>query len=68
MKLKVLGSSSEGNGYILESDSEALCIEAGVKLSEFKKSLDFNIKKVKGVIVSHTHGDHSKYIKEFANL
>ena len=67
MKLKVLGSSSEGNGYILESDSEALCIEAGVKLSEFKKSLDFNIKKVKGVIVSHTHGDHSKYIKDFAS-
>ena len=67
MKLKVLGSSSEGNGYILESDSEALCIEAGVKLSEFKKALDFNIKKVKGVIVSHTHGDHSKYIKDFAS-
>ena len=67
MKLKVLGSSSEGNGYILESDSEALCIEAGVKLSEFKKALDFNIKKIKGVIVSHTHGDHSKYIKDFAS-
>ena len=30
MVLKVLGSSSKGNGYILDSGSEALILECGV--------------------------------------
>lgn len=65
MKLHIIGSSSAGNGYILESDSEALCIEAGVKLSEFKKALNFQTSKIKGLIVSHRHGDHAKFASDF---
>lgn len=37
MQLKVLGSSSKGNGYVLDGNNEALVIEAGVKLIEAKK-------------------------------
>lgn len=55
MKLKVLGSGSSGNCYILENDSEALIIEAGVPIMETKKALDFNIRKVRGVVISHEH-------------
>jgi len=68
MILKILGSSSAGNCYILENDTEALIIEAGVNPKEVKKALDFNISKVIGVIVSHEHGDHAKYIRDFALL
>ncbi len=39
MELKILGSSSKGNGYVLEAKNEALIIEAGVKLLEAKKKL-----------------------------
>lgn len=65
MKFICLGSGSSGNCYILENDKEALIIEAGVPFLEVKKALDFNVKKIVGVVVSHSHGDHAKFIKEY---
>lgn len=67
MILKVLGSSSSGNCYILESDTEALIIEAGVPFKDVKVALGFNVRKIVGVVVSHKHKDHSKYIAEYEN-
>ena len=67
MKLKILGSSSKGNCYVLESDTSALIIEAGVRFSEVQKALDFDILKISGLIVSHEHQDHSAYVNEFLN-
>ena len=64
MLLKVIGSSSAGNGYILENDREALLIEAGCRFSEVKKVLGYNIRKVVGCIVSHEHKDHARYVEE----
>ena len=66
MELKILGSSSKGNGYVLEADNEALIIEAGVKLLEAKKAVGFNISKVVGCIVTHQHNDHAGYVQEYA--
>lgn len=65
MKLTVLGSSSAGNGYILSNGKETLIIECGVKLMEVKKVLSFDISTIKGALVSHRHGDHAKYLKEY---
>lgn len=65
MKLKVLGSSSASNGYILESEQEALIIECGCPLFAMEKALHFQVKKVVGCLVSHEHGDHAKYIEEY---
>lgn len=64
MRLKVIGSSSAGNGYILENDREALLIEAGVRFAEVKEALGYNIRKVSGCIVSHEHKDHARYVEE----
>lgn len=65
MRLKVLGSGSSGNCYMLENENEALIIEAGLPFMEVKKELDFNVIKIVGVLASHTHGDHAKYIGEY---
>lgn len=66
MILKVLASSSSGNGYLLQSYSgQSLLIEAGVRLSTVKKALNFDVTNVQAAIVSHSHLDHGKYIKEF---
>jgi len=64
MKLKILNSGSAGNCYILENETSALIIECGVKFSDIKKALDFNLNKVAGVLVSHEHQDHCKSIKD----
>lgn len=65
MNLHVLGSGSSGNCYILENQNEALVIEAGVSFLEVKKAVDFNIAKIKAVIVSHDHGDHAKELRHY---
>ena len=65
MVLKVLGSGSSGNTYLLENETECLVIEAGVKYSEVKKAIDFQTRKIVGVVVSHIHKDHSKYVSEY---
>jgi len=65
MKLHVLGSNSSGNGYILISNSQILIIECGCPLMMLKKTLKFDLSKIVGSIVSHAHGDHSKYITEY---
>ncbi len=65
MKLTVIGSGSDGNSILLQNDSEALLIDAGVPVLEVKKALGFNIRKIKGVVVSHIHSDHSKYAAEY---
>lgn len=65
MKLRVLGSSSKSNCYIIENKESILILEAGVSFKEVKKAIDFNVSKIAGVIVSHEHGDHAKYIPEY---
>lgn len=67
MELVVLGSSSSGNCYVLQNESEALVIEAGVSLLEVKKAVDFNMGKIAGVLVSHEHGDHAGNVNDFLN-
>lgn len=65
MRLKILGSSSAGNCYILEaSNGESLIIECGVHFAKVKQALNFDLSKVSGLLVSHSHGDHSKSMKD----
>lgn len=60
MILKVLGSSSAGNCYLLEDEKETLILEAGLRFDAIKKALKFNLRKVVGCLISHEHGDHCK--------
>ncbi len=60
--MRVVGSSSHGNGYILDNGSEALIIEAGVRFAEIKKALGFNIRKVAGCLITHEHNDHAEQV------
>ena len=66
MVLKVLGSSSKGNCYILENSHEALIIEAGISFSRVRSAMSLDISKVVGCLISHEHGDHSKHMVKYA--
>ena len=65
--LTCLSSGSSGNGYILRADNDILILEAGVPFKECSKALAHDISKVKAVICSHGHKDHSAYIKQYQN-
>lgn len=64
MKLKVLASGSKGNCYILESPTGSLLIEAGIPWKEIQKGLDFDLNNVVGCIISHSHLDHCKAVRD----
>lgn len=69
MNLKVVGTGSKGNCYLLKaSTGEVLMIECGVGIKDIKQALDFNYKKVVGCIVTHSHNDHNKSIKDVLGL
>jgi len=64
LDLQILGSSSKGNCYLLNTPGETLILECGISYKEIQKDLSFDLKKVLGCIVSHSHSDHSKGIKD----
>jgi len=56
-----LNSGSNGNCYYIGNLNEAVLIDAGISCRETEKRLvrlNLDIKKVKGIFVSHEHGDH----------
>lgn len=66
MELIIVGSSSQGNSYVLTaSDGQQLCIEAGRPLQEVKKMAKLKTAKCVGVLITHAHSDHSKYVSDF---
>lgn len=67
MEIKVVGTGSSGNCYILGDQKESLIIEAGMKFIDVKKALDYDISKVVGCVVSHSHSDHCKYAEDIKN-
>ena len=64
MQLKVLGSGSSGNCYLLENENEILIIECGVTIADIKIGLEFSFAKVVGCIMTHEHMDHAKSAKD----
>lgn len=64
MKLKVLGSGSSGNCYLLQGEKETLIIECGLPYKTILKGLNFNLGNVIGCLISHEHKDHSKAVQD----
>ena len=65
MTLKVLGSESAGNCYLLESFFEIIILEAGISFHEVKKALNYDLRKVTACLITHSHGDHCKYAADY---
>jgi phosphoribosyl 1,2-cyclic phosphodiesterase len=62
VKLKILGSSSKGNCYILSTPTGSLLIECGLPWKLIQQGLNFDLSNVVGCLVSHAHLDHSKAV------
>jgi phosphoribosyl 1,2-cyclic phosphodiesterase len=59
-RLKVLGSGSSGNCYLLECKDESLILEAGFNYKDILNFIGFDLGRIAGVLVSHEHNDHAK--------
>lgn len=61
MKLKILGSSSAGNGYVFtDNNGQNLVVDMGVRFDVFKKAMEFDMSGVVGLFLTHSHMDHCK--------
>lgn len=65
MLVKTTATGSKGNNYALVSWGEILLLECGVPAKEMLKTIDYQTSKVVGCLLSHEHGDHAKYIKQY---
>lgn len=68
MQLTVLNSGSAGNGYVLTDGTEALVLECGVPRQGCLAALGWRTSQVVGCLVTHEHGDHAKYVRDYAAL
>lgn len=61
MRVHILGSGSEGNAVVLESDRQCILVDAGFGVRELARrlrSVDIEPEAVTALIVTHEHGDH----------
>lgn len=65
MNITVIGSSSSGNGYVINTDRGSLLLECGMKLDRVEAALNYDLSSVVGLLVTHEHGDHSAYIDDY---
>ncbi|MBQ0113067.1 MAG: MBL fold metallo-hydrolase [Bacteroidales bacterium] len=68
MFLKVLGSGSDGNCYLLNNNGRTLIIDVGISMREIKTGLNFDLMQIDGIICSHKHMDHFKSVKDFEKM
>ena len=66
MKIQVIGSGSSGNAYIISDGATALLLDAGMQYKKIQIATGFNISKLAGCLVTHSHMDHCKAVRDLA--
>lgn len=61
--LKVIGSGSSGNCYVIECRRQSLVLDLGLPWGDVLAGVNYNIKNVAGCLVTHAHKDHALSIK-----
>jgi phosphoribosyl 1,2-cyclic phosphodiesterase len=65
MKIHVLGSSSNGNCYVIENNVHYLVLDAGCKFSDVQRACGFNVMNIDAVLLTHCHMDHASNYRDF---
>ena len=68
LRLKCIGTGSNGNCYLLQADKDILILDAGLPIKAIKKALDFDFSNVAGCVVTHEHKDHAYSAKDLAYM
>jgi phosphoribosyl 1,2-cyclic phosphodiesterase len=64
MQIKVIGTGSSGNSYILSNAGRSLLLDAGVKIKQIKAALDFDISTLDAALITHEHQDHAQAVPD----
>ena len=67
IRITTFGSGSAGNSYLIDDGFSQLILEAGVPLKTIQQKMGHDLSKVAGVLITHEHRDHCKYIKSLVD-
>lgn len=69
MFVRCIGSGSSGNSYALvDNNNKILLLDLGMTIREIKRAIDYRISDVVGAVVTHSHLDHSRSVKDFESM
>jgi phosphoribosyl 1,2-cyclic phosphodiesterase len=63
LRIAVLSSGSKGNSSFIESNNQAILIDAGLSAKRLLSRIDYigaDYKNLNGIVVTHDHSDHIK--------
>lgn len=64
IEITALASGSRGNCYRVTDHETPLLLECGIPLQQIKQGLGFRLSEIAGVLVSHSHKDHSRGVAD----
>lgn len=64
IEITCLASGSSGNAYRVTDGRSPLLLEAGISWKLIQQGLNFQAAELAGCLVSHSHGDHCKAVKD----
>lgn len=69
MILKCIATGSSGNCYVLKAkNEEKLILDAGVTINKIKQGVDFDIRNIRGCLLTHHHMDHAKSEQDLQHI
>lgn len=63
--ITVIGSGSSGNCYYVKYGTNGVLLDAGISYKDTLKKIKSEMLNVDMLCVTHSHGDHAKYVKEY---
>lgn len=60
MDIKVIGSGSSGNAYLISDGSTKVLIDAGLPISQIQEACNYQLTSIDACLISHCHLDHCK--------
>lgn len=69
MEISALASGSSGNCFYVENEGNAVLIDAGISAKQIVErlmNLKKSVEKIRGIFITHEHGDHVRGVDVFA--
>lgn len=68
MEITAYASGSTGNLYKIDNARTQLLIECGLPYKKLQRALHYKVYNIDGILVSHSHMDHSKAVKDLLSI
>lgn len=62
MRIRVIGSGSAGNAYIVSAGGSSILLDAGVPFERIRKAVPMS--SLSGALITHRHKDHCRAVSE----